>query len=63
MRRLHRFLHHCNQLLAELVEIDFAAQCGAERLERPGGIVLAAVEAAVNDGLDAAAQKIRRPST
>lgn len=56
MRWLHRLLHHCYQLLAELVEIDFAAQRGVERLQCPGGIVLATVEAPVNDVLNATAQ-------
>lgn len=30
MTRLHRVLHHCNQVLAQLIQVDLIAQGGAE---------------------------------
>jgi len=60
MRRLHRLLHHGQQLLAQLVQVHFLAQGGAERCQGLSGVILAAVEAPVNDPLDAPARTDRR---
>jgi hypothetical protein len=58
MRRLHRLLHHRHQVLTQCCQVHFIAQSGAERFQRAGSIVLAAVEAAINDSLDAMAQRL-----
>ena len=50
--------HRRAQLVAERVEVDLVAQARAEALERPCGVVLAAVEAPVDAGLDAAAGRL-----
>jgi hypothetical protein len=52
---LHGLLHHRQQLAGEGVHVHLLAQAGAERLDRLGGVVAAAVEAAVDRLLDAAA--------
>ena len=52
--RLHRLLGHGEQLGREGVEVDLLAQPGTEGGHRLGGVVVAAVEAPVDQGLDAA---------
>ena len=54
---LHRLLHDSQQLLAQLVQVHFLAQGGAEGCHRLGGIIFAAVEAPINDPLDTLAQR------
>src|SRR5579863_4623947 len=54
--RLHRLLHHREQVLAQLRQINLIAKSGAKSSQRFGGIILAAVEAPVDDALDATAQ-------
>jgi hypothetical protein len=44
----------------EGVEVDLVAQVGGERLDGLGGVVLAAVEAPVNRGLDAPAGRLEQ---
>ena len=56
MRWLHRFLHHGQQLLAQMVQVNLVAQRCAESGQNLGGVILAAIEALVNDRLDTLAQ-------
>jgi hypothetical protein len=53
---LHRLLDHREEVLAQLRQVHLAAQRGAESRHRASGIILAPVEAPVDDGLDAMAQ-------
>jgi hypothetical protein len=48
------------QLGGERVQVDFVTQADAERLDRPGRVVLAAIEAPINDRLDAAAGRLEQ---
>ena len=52
MRGLHRLLHHGQQVLAQLVQVHFLTQGGAEGCHGPGGVILAAIEAAINELLE-----------
>src|SRR6266480_3554699 len=52
MRWLHGFLHYGQQLLAQLIQIRLIAQRGGESGGDLGRVILAAIEAAVNDGLE-----------
>src|SRR2546421_6655201 len=56
MGGLHRLLGHGDQACAQLVYVHFTAQCRAERFHSPGSIILAAIEAAVDDLLRAPSQ-------
>ena len=56
MAGLHRILHNRDQVLAQLIQVDLIAQCGTERLHGLGCIILATVEATVDDSLDATSQ-------
>jgi hypothetical protein len=56
MERLHRLLHHSQHLLAQLIQVHLIAQCGTEGCCDLGGTILATVETAVYDRLDATAQ-------
>src|ERR1700687_4272758 len=58
MRRLHRLLNHLDELFAQLTEINAIAQRCAECCQRSRRIVLATIETAVDDGLDAAALRL-----
>ena len=55
VRGLHRLGHDAAQVGAQRVEVDLVAQPGAERLERARRVVAAAVEAPVDERLDARA--------
>ena len=55
MRWLHRFLDDRHQLLTQLGEIHLIAEGGAESGEGLGSIILVAIEAVVDDVLDALA--------
>ena len=56
MLRLHGLLHHSQQVLANLLQVHFLAQPGAESGDGLLGVVFLAVEAPVYIALDAAAQ-------
>src|SRR5260221_6412454 len=58
MRWLHCFLDDRYQMLAQLIEIDLITQCRAESCESLGSVIFAAVEAAVDEHLDAPAQRV-----
>ena len=58
MRGLHRLLHHGQQVPAQLLQVDFLAQGSAERGHGLGGIILAAIEAPVNDPLDTSVERL-----
>jgi hypothetical protein len=53
--RLHALVHHLQQIGAQSLEVGLVAHCAAEGRQYLGGVVLAAVEALVDDRLDAAA--------
>jgi hypothetical protein len=55
--RLHGLVDHGQQLAVQGVQVDLVAQAGAERGDGAGGVV-AAVEAAVDRGLDPAPQRL-----
>src|SRR5918998_3453508 len=58
--RLHRLPHYPHHVVPEGVQVRLVAQPGAEGLERPGRVVLAAVEASVDERLDAATQRVEQ---
>src|SRR6266404_5252270 len=58
--RLHRLLYDRQQLLAQLVQVHLLAQRRAEGCYDLGRIVLATVEAAVNNALDVTAQRLEQ---
>jgi hypothetical protein len=60
MRWLHRFLHDLQQLLMQLIEVYLLAQQGTEGRNDPGCIILAAIEAAVNEGLEVVSQRLEK---
>ena len=61
MRGLHRLLHHRQQVLAQLLQVHFLAQGGTEGSHHLRCIILAPVETAINDLLDAPAQRLEQP--
>ena len=56
MRRLYRLPDDPDQLVVQRVQVRFVAQAGRERFQGLSGVVLAAVEAPVYEGLDATSQ-------
>src|SRR6266571_4491796 len=60
MRGLHRFLDHCQQLLAQLVQLDLITQGGTESRQCPGRIILLTIEATVNQRLDTPPQWLEK---
>src|SRR5229473_3606126 len=62
MARLHRFLDHRYEMLAQLRQINLVAKCGTEGRHRASSVVLAAIEATIDDGLDAMAQGLEESS-
>src|SRR6266516_8063353 len=60
MRGLHRLLHDSQQLIAQLIQVYLLPQGDAESCHRLGGVILAAVEAPVNDPLDALAERLEQ---
>ncbi len=62
MHGLHRLLNDRDQVLAQLAQVHLIAQGGTKGLQRLSRIVLAAVEAAVNELLDASAQRLEQGS-
>src|SRR6266699_1718937 len=57
----HGLLNDCQQLLTQLIQVDFLAQGGTEGSHYLRGIVLAAVETPVNQTLDATAERLEQP--
>ena len=55
---LHGLLHHRQQLLAHLLQIKRLSQRGAEGSQRLFRIILAAIEAPINDMLEALAERL-----
>ena len=53
MRWLHGLLDDCDQVLTQLAQVHFVAQCGTECSERVSGIVFATIETVVNTLLNA----------
>src|SRR5215207_170607 len=51
--RLHGLVDHGQQLAMQGVQVDLVPQPGREPLHGPAGVVAAAVEAAIDPGLDA----------
>ena len=60
MLRLHRVLHHGDEVFSQLGQVHLIAQRGAERLHDLRCIILPTVETAVNDGLDAMVQGLKQ---
>jgi hypothetical protein len=58
MGRLQGLRHDRHQVALQDVELHLVSQPGAEVLERPPRVVLAAVEAAVHQRLDAPPQRV-----
>src|SRR6266566_4149783 len=58
MRWLHRLHHHCYQVLAQLVQVNFIAQCIAKCCQDLLCIILTAVEAPVDDLLYTPAKRL-----
>ena len=56
MRRLHRLLHDCHQLLAQRVQVHLTAQGCTEGRQGAGRIILATIEATINETLDTMTQ-------
>jgi hypothetical protein len=52
---LHGLVNRGQQLGRQRVQVDLVAEAGAERLDGPGGVVAAPVEATIYTVLDAAA--------
>src|SRR6266581_5314031 len=62
MRWLHSFLNDIEQVLTQLAQVYLIAQGCAERFHNLDRIILTAVETAVNDRLDAMAQRLEQGS-
>ena len=56
MRRLHRLLNDSQQLLAQLIQVNFLAQRSTEGSHDLCCIILATIEATINDILEALSQ-------
>ena len=57
---LHGLVDHGQQLGRQRIEIDLVAELGTECLDRPDRVVLATVEAAIHDGLDALSDRLEQ---
>ena len=53
---LHRLLYHCEQLFAQLRQVELVLQGRTEAGQHSFRVIFAAIEATINDGLDALAQ-------
>src|SRR5436190_16993291 len=58
MSWLHRLLDHRNQLLTQLAQVHLTTQHRAECGNCSSSIILASIEALVNDRLDATSQRL-----
>jgi hypothetical protein len=59
VRRLHGLPHHPHQFVVQRVEVGLLAQLGREGFEGLRCVVLPAVEASVDEALDAASQRVK----
>ena len=55
MRWLHRFLNDVQQLLTQLFQVNFVAQCVAESGQDLLRVILSTIETAIDDRLDTTA--------
>src|ERR1700686_764786 len=62
MARLHRLPDHRHQMPPQLLQVHFIGQGGPKLRQRPSRIILAAVEATIDDGLNAMAQGLEESS-
>ncbi|HCJ33256.1 MAG TPA: hypothetical protein DHV65_03030, partial [Ktedonobacter sp.] len=62
MGRLHRLLHYGDQLFAQACQVGLRTQCHAKCVDDPLGIILAAIEAPIDEALDARAQGLESVS-
>ena len=58
MGRLHGFLDNPGQVLAQALQVHLMAQRGVESIQGSGCVIFAAIEAAVNQCLEAPAQRL-----
>src|SRR5215211_1678832 len=58
VRGLHRLPYHPHQILLQRLEVRLVPQLDGEGFQGLPGVVLAAVEAAVNEGLDAPTHRV-----
>ena len=54
--RLHGLLDHCHQILPQLIQVNFMAQCCTKSGQGACCIILAPIEAAVDDCLNTSSQ-------
>ncbi|HEX9131107.1 MAG TPA: hypothetical protein VF844_02320 [Ktedonobacteraceae bacterium] len=59
MPRMHRLVDHRDQLAPQLLQIHPVAQRRAKSVQRFGRVILLAIEAAINQVLDAPAQWLK----
>jgi len=59
IRWLHGLLDDGYQMLAQSCQVYFLAQGCTESCQRPSGIILASIETAVNNGLNAVSQALK----
>jgi hypothetical protein len=52
VRRLHRLPHHPYQIVAQGVEVRLVPELGREDFERLSSVILTAVKAPIDEGLD-----------
>jgi hypothetical protein len=57
---LHGLVNRGQQLGRQRVQVDLVAEAGAERLDGPGGVVAAPVEAPIHRLLDAASGRLEQ---
>src|SRR5436305_15281423 len=62
MRWLHRLLDHGEQFLHQQVQVHFLAQGAAESCDGLDSVILTAIEATINDPLNAMAQRLEEGS-
>ena len=55
---LHRLLHHSKQLVVQLIQIHLLTKIRTEGGNGSGRVILAAIEAPVDDALQATAQRV-----
>src|SRR5215472_13776028 len=60
MRGLHGLLYYGQQVLTQLLQVDFLAQGRAESWHRLGGVILSTIEAPVNNPLDAPTERLEQ---
>src|SRR5690348_13320493 len=60
MCRLHCLLDHCYQALLQGVQVNFVAQVGTEGFQCTSRVILAAVEAPVNNPLNELSKRLEQ---